>query len=143
MSLITAFGSRYLLIADFSNPEIDRIRDFENLYGTTGNPDYKPVDINKDVDIFRFEIAHNKLSNGTYFIRVRHRDKNMSWSAWSDPVSFAVKESTGGIPSISTKKTNYPMNEDIPVHYQFGPGNSKDWIGIYKIGDNTGGGSFN
>jgi hypothetical protein len=27
------------------------------------------------------------------------------------------------------------MNEDIPVHYQFGPGNSTDWIGIYKDGD--------
>jgi acid phosphatase type 7 len=120
---------------DFSNPEIDRIRDFEDLFGTTGNPDYRPVDVNKDVDIFRFEIPHNKLSNGSYYIRTRHRDKNMNWSPWSDPVSFAVKESTGGIPSISTKKTNYAMNEDIPVHYQFGPGNSKDWIGIYKNGD--------
>lgn len=124
--------------SDFSNPEIDRIRDFEDLYGTTGDPDYKPVDVNREVDIFRYVIAHNKLSNGSYFIRVRHRDKNMSWSEWSDPVPFAVKESTGGIPSISTTKTNFRADEDIAVHYQFGPGNSKDWIGIYRMGDSPG-----
>jgi len=59
----------------------------------------------------------------------------MSWSAWSDPVSFNVKGSTGGITNISTAKTNYSLAEDIPVHYQFGPGNSRDWIGIYKKGD--------
>jgi acid phosphatase type 7 len=120
---------------DFSNPLINRIRDFEDLYGTTGDPDYKPVDVNKGLDIFRFEIAHNKLSDGSYFVRARHRDRNMNWSEWSDPVQFTVKESTGGIPSISTPKTNYQMNEDIPVHYRFGPGNSKDWIGIYSYGD--------
>lgn len=119
----------------FANPEIDRIRDFENLYGTTGEPDFKPVNIHKDVDIFRYEIAHNKLSDGSYFIRTRHRDRNMSWSFWSDAVAFIVKGSTGGIPSISTPKTNYAMDEEIVVHYRFGPGNSKDWIGIYKNGD--------
>ncbi len=113
------------------------------MYGTTGSPDYKPVDINKDLDIFRYEIAANKLPNGRYFIRARHRDKNMNWSAWSDPVSFTVTGSTGGIPSISTKKTNYSMDENIPVHYQFGPGNSKDWIGIYATGDIPGSGSIN
>jgi hypothetical protein len=122
-------------LSGFSNPEIDRIRDFEDLYGTTGDPDYLPVDVNKDVDIFRYVISHNKLSNGRYFVRVRHRDKNLSWSDWSDPASFDVKGSTGGIPSISTSKKNFQPGEIIPVHYQFGPGNSKDWIGIYKSGD--------
>jgi hypothetical protein len=123
---------------DRSSPVVDLIRDFENLYGTTGDPTYLPVDINKDVDIFQYTIKRNALPNGIYHIWVRHRDRNITWSEWSEPVELKIKGSTGGYITISTTKTIFDPYEDIPVSYNFGPGNAKDWIGIYRYGDNPG-----
>lgn len=120
---------------DRATPVVDLIRDFENLYGTAGDPTYLPVDIHKDVDIFQYTIKKNALPDGTYYIWVRHRDRNIAWSEWSDPVEFKVKGSTGGFISISTTKPVFSPNENIPVTYNFGPGNEKDWIGIYKDGE--------
>ncbi len=121
--------------SNFTQSLIDLIRDYENLYGTTGDPDYKPIDIHKDVDIFQLEIADHKLPNGTYYIRVRHRDRNIAWSEWSSTVKFMVKGSTAGFTSISIPKNQYLPGEDIDITYQFGPGNAKDWIGMYRDGD--------
>jgi hypothetical protein len=121
-------------LPDFRKNRIDLIRDYEDLFGTTGDPDYKPVDVNKNVNIFRYDIEDNKLPNGSWFIRTRHRDRNIAWSAWSDPVKFTVKGSTAGTPVISTSDTIYHSGQNIAVSYQSGPGNSKDWIGIYKTG---------
>jgi len=120
---------------DFSDPDIDLIMDYENLYGTTGFPDYKPVDINNDLDIFRYIVARDKLPDGNWFIRTRHRDRNIEWSEWSDPVHFIVKESSAVLTHIATNSNIYHTNEDIEVQYRFGPGNPLDWIGIYKTGD--------
>lgn len=121
---------------DFSINKIDLIRDFENLYGTTGNPDYKPVDIHKNLDIFRYEITENQLPNGTYFIRTRHRDRNIEWSSWSDPVEFIIKGSSGN-PSInlSLNKAGYDPGEEIRIDYSHAPGFPYDWIGIYHLTD--------
>ena len=120
---------------DRSTPVVDLIRDYEDLYGTTGDPTYLPVDINKEVDIFKYTIKKNGLPNGTYYIQMRHRDRNITWSEWSDAVEFKIKGSTGGFITLSTTKTIFSPNEDIPVSYYFGPGNVKDWIGIFKYGD--------
>jgi hypothetical protein len=123
---------------DRSTPVVDLIRDFENLYGTTGDPAYLPVDINKNVNIFQYTIKKNALPDGTYYIRVRHRDRNITWSEWSEPVEFKIKGSTGGFITIYTTKTLFSPDENIPVSYNFGPGNAEDWIGIYKSGDTPG-----
>ncbi len=120
---------------DFNKPEVDLIRDFENLYGTTGIPDYLPVDIYDTVDIFRYTIRKNALRNGSYFVRVRHRDRNITWSEWSDAVVFSVRGSLGGPTSISTVKSVFDPGESISVNYEFGPGNGLDWIGIYREGE--------
>jgi hypothetical protein len=120
---------------DRATPVMDLIRDFEDLYGTTGDPTYLPVNINKDINIFEYTIKKNALPNGTYYIFIRHRDRNISWSEWSDPVEFKIKGSTGGFITISTTSTFFSPDENIPVSYNFGPGNAKDWIGIYKYGD--------
>jgi hypothetical protein len=120
---------------DRSTPVVDLIRDYEDLFGTTGDPTYLPVDINKEVDIFKYTIKKNGLPDGTYYIQSRHRDRNITWSEWSDAVEFKIKGSTGGFISISTTKTTFNTNENIPVSYYFGPANANDWIGIYRYGD--------
>jgi len=123
---------------NFSNSAVDLIRDYENLFGTTGSPDYKPVDINKNSNILQYTVQQYKLPNGTYYIRTRHRDRNIEWSEWSDAVQFWVKGSVPGTPGISTPKKVYNLNENIIVNYRNGPGNAKDWIGIYKSGETPG-----
>jgi hypothetical protein len=124
--------------ADFSDVKIDLIRDYENLYGTTGSPDYLPVDIHDTVDIFKYTIRKNSLANGSYHLRIRHRDRNITWSEWSDPVDFRVKGSAGGFTAISTGASLYRPSAPVEVIYEFGPGNEKDWIGVYHIGETPG-----
>jgi hypothetical protein len=138
-----ALNSTWFQIATdpgFTNLKIDRIRDVENLYGDTGAPLYEPVNIHAGVDILRFS-ASSGLYNGSYHARVRHRDANAMWSPWSDAISFTVEGSTGGPTAIKLAKTVYPLNEDIPITYENGPGLQKDWIGIYKIGQKPGSGT--
>lgn len=130
-------STQYQVASDslFRNCSIDLIRDYENLYGTTGSPDYKPVDIHKNVNILNYTIGKNKLPNGTWFVRTRHRDRNIAWSAWSAPVKIKIKGSLNGLTGISTSKKFFNTGEDIVIQYTYGPGNAKDWIGIYKSGD--------
>jgi acid phosphatase type 7 len=123
---------------DFSSTAVDLIRDYENLYGTTGSPDFRPVDIHENTDILQYSIGRNKLPDGTYFIRTRQRDRNMEWSAWSEPVEFSITGSVTGFTRISTPRSIYEPGGDIRVDYEFGPGNAKDWIGIYKYGETPG-----
>lgn len=124
--------------SSFTKTATDLIRDYENLYGTTGAPDYRPVDIHRNVNILQYTIGENKLPNGTYYIRTRHRDRNIEWSQWSDAVEFTIKGSVTGFTRISSPKAVYEPGEDIVVNYEFGPGNPKDWIGIYKSGETPG-----
>ncbi len=125
---------------DFTNPEVDIIRDFENLYGTSGDPAYLPIDIHENLNLFEYNFKQYQLPNGKYFVRGRHRDKNTEWSEWSDSKSFVVSGSTEGVPEVSTEKTYFDPDETIKINYKYGPNNHKDWIGIYKKGDVPGGG---
>ncbi len=122
----------------FTNLKVDRIRDVENLYGDTGSPNYEPVNVNASVDITRWNLAAGALPNGTYYARVRHRDTNAAWSAWSPTKAFTIQGSTTGTPKISLTKKIFALNEDFSVAFEFGPGNTRDWIGIYKKTDTPG-----
>lgn len=124
--------------AAFSSLKIDKIRDFENLYGDTGAPLYEPVNIHSGINLLQYPIESNKLPNGTYYARVRHRDTNISWSPWSAALTFEVTGSVIANPKLSLSKRVYPFTEDINVVYENGPGNAKDWIGIYKKGQTPG-----
>ncbi len=119
---------------------VDKIRDFENLYGDTGAPLYEPVDIHKNVNILNWSIAQFGIPNGNYFVRVRHRDSNVEWSPWSDAKSFTVTGSTNGVPAITITKPMYAPSEAVVVTYANGYGKPKDWIGIYKKGQTPGSG---
>ncbi|MEM1450708.1 MAG: FN3 domain-containing metallophosphoesterase family protein [Planctomycetota bacterium] len=121
--------------AAFAEVEIDVHRAFENLYGTTGPPDYDPVDLHAGIDLLRSEIPANALINGQHFVRVRHRDKNLEWSAWSDAVPFTVEGSVGGYPEIALDAATYDVGAPIRITYEHGPGNADVWIGLYRDGD--------
>lgn len=121
--------------ASFASVVLDKLRDVENLYGDTGAPLYEPVDVNAGTDILSFEVVAMGLPNGTYWTRVRHRDANVEWSDWSDPISFKVTGSTTGTPTLTLAKRVYAASSDpVVVTYANGTGNPKDWIGIYKKG---------
>jgi hypothetical protein len=123
---------------DFSQLKIDHIRDFENLFGAAGSPD-SSKDIHLGINILEYNIGANALPNGQYYARVRHRDQNAQWSAWSDSVVFEVTGSINAAPSISTSKKVFAVAETIQVAYANGPGNATDWVGIYKKGQTPGG----
>lgn len=122
--------------SSFAVTYLDKLRNFENLYGTTGAPLWDPVDVNAFTDILELLIPENAVPNGEHLVRVRHRDRNLNWSSWSESLGFRVYGSTAdGNPFITADKTVYQSGETISVTYQNGPGNPTDWIGLYKKGD--------
>lgn len=123
---------------DFSVIEKDIYRDYENLYGKLGSRTDESKDINENIDITKATIATGSLTNGVYYIKVRHRDRNLQWSSWSDVKSFKIINSTVLNTQIITDATEYEQNKPIKISFTDTPGNAKDWIGIYKKGQNPG-----
>ncbi|EAY25042.1 fibronectin type III domain-containing protein [Microscilla marina] len=120
--------------SSFSSLRIDEFRHFENYYGRKDGLRDETQDIGLGAGIFNLNIRSNQLSNGKYYIRVRHRDKSLRWSAWSNVVQFDVSGSVDADPTLSLNKTSFNTNENLEVSYGYGPGNAKDWVGIYKKG---------
>jgi len=80
------------LSGNYSNPVVDLKRDFENIWGETGPPDYEPIDRNKDIELNKFPISKDSLNeSGTYYWRVRYRDRNLLWSNWSDDAQIYIR----------------------------------------------------
>lgn len=125
----------------FTQVQKDVTRDFENYYLDTGSPNYLPIDQNASVNIKDYTIPANGIPNGSYYVRVRHRDTNASWSAWSTGVPFTVGGSVAGTTSLALDKFVYASGAPIVASYKFGTGLAKDWIGIYKKGDSPGSGT--
>ena len=86
-------------------------------------------------------LAQGRLANGQHLIRVRHRDRNLEWSPWSEPVAFSVTGSTQAFTTVTTGRTRYPKGTQIDVQWANGPGNATDWVGIYREGDKPGTGA--
>jgi len=123
--------------ANFVAPVVDKLRDFENYYGSAGAPD-TTKDINLGINILDYTVPAGALPNGKHYVRVRHRDRNLEWSGWSAADSFVVVNSVQGFPSIALDKTQYDLGETITVTYANGPGLATDWVGIYKKGQTPG-----
>lgn len=126
-------------LVNFSNLEVDKLRDVENFFGANGSPD-STRDLNRGVDIFRYVLPPNSLPNGTYYARLRHRDQNAMWSTWSATASFTVINSVANVrPVISVAQKTFGTTAPIPVTYVSAPGGPRDWIGIYRKGVTPGG----
>lgn len=120
--------------AAFQSLRVDRIRDFEDIYGDTGAPLYEPVDINRGVNILSWTVPAFGLPNGNYYVRVRHRDDNVVWSAWSQAKAFTVVGSNNGTPAISIAKSIFATSEPVVITHANGYGRPRDWIGVYRKG---------
>ncbi|WP_445711354.1 fibronectin type III domain-containing protein [Flavobacterium sp.] len=121
---------------DFNVIEKESYRDYENLFGKYATQRDSTVDINLGVDITKMEIPTNSLDNGTYFAKLRYRDRNLEWSDWSDAVSFEITNSNTGTVtlSIDSPTNTYNTNQSIIVNYVNAPTTNNTWIGIYKDG---------
>ncbi|MEN8156281.1 MAG: fibronectin type III domain-containing protein [Bacteroidota bacterium] len=77
---------------DYSNPLFESKRDWVNMYGDSGAPDYTPVDKNEGIDLTSCQVTTDLSVGATYGWRVRYRDRNLKWSPWSDEQTFTVDE---------------------------------------------------
>lgn len=89
--------------SDFSNPVFESWKNFENWYGDT---DTQEGDDMTDEKVTGLE-AHT-----AYWWRVRYRDREMNWSAWSTPVPFTTGESI-----LSPNLLLNPGAEDSLMHW--------------------------
>lgn len=121
----------------FSNLKLNRIRDVEKIYGDTGLPFLEPVDLHNRLDILICQVP-TSLPVGTYHARVRHRDTNAMWSAWSDVKTFQITGVAAIVPIVSMPKSIYSPNEDWVVNFENSTGDPGIWIGIYKKGEAPG-----
>lgn len=124
--------------ADFATVVFDKMRDVEDLYGSTGLPLRIPIDLNEGVDITECPVDSDLLKNGTYYVRMRYRDDNLSWSEWSDVKTFKVEGLEEGVSSVAIDKKLYAPNEPINITYKFAPVGKSAWVGIYHKGDKVG-----
>jgi hypothetical protein len=101
---------------------VDTLFHWKNIYGV--DPNYHPVDLNKGIDLTKISMSCSPFVNEkNYYYRVRFRDHNLSWSDWSNTVSFQLP------PDIeeNTLITQYDLKQNFP-----NPFNSLTKI-IYQI----------
>lgn len=75
---------------NFNDPEHSYKTDFENLYLSSGSPNYTPIDQNAGKDITKFTLNAEDVFSGKKYLRMRYRDQSLHWSEWSEPVEFTV-----------------------------------------------------
>ncbi|MDD3875754.1 MAG: fibronectin type III domain-containing protein [Bacteroidales bacterium] len=140
----------------WTNLLIDSIRDYTNVYGNSGAPDYLPIDLNIGIDLKRLNVPAGKLAVGNiYAWRIRYRDKNIKWSEWSDPAVFTVvpnlidsadftADVTSGISPLTVHftdlSTNYPSgwewdfdNNGVTESYEQDPIFTFNSPGLYSV----------
>ena len=118
-------------LADFSSLTLNKVRDVEDFYGSTGSPLHIPIDKNESVDITKLTIDSYGLANGTYYVRLRYRNNNLDWSNWSDTLSFTVEGSTNGDPKIVMDAKTVQPQQEFTVSYSNVVEGKDAWIGIY------------
>ena len=93
-SLMTSQFQLTAIAGDYSSPLIDITRDWEDLYGDSGAPNYSPINLNIGIDLKRLAVSAGVLTDGqTYGWRVRYRDFNIKWSDWSTETTFTATSS--------------------------------------------------
>ncbi|MCF0196839.1 MAG: metallophosphoesterase family protein, partial [Bacteroidaceae bacterium] len=123
----------------FTDVVESRVRTFEDWYWV--EDDFRPKDQNKGVPVTQIDLAgQTTLQSGTYYARVRNRNMNLGWSAWSTPIQFAYSQQADQ-PNISLDGTYYKPGQTVTVSVTNADKLGKDaWVGIYAEGKKPGGG---
>lgn len=117
-------------------------RHYEDLYGKVVGADPDTTkDQNLGLDITQITAAAGSLPNGWHYVRVRYRDQNQNWSAWSVIDSFNVINSVVINPRLALDSVQYRSGSTIKVTWTNGNTNTAAWIGIYKKGQTPGSGT--
>ncbi len=97
---------------NYTHPVLDTVRNFENYYENTGAPDFIPINKNDGINLYSFTIPEGRLAPGLiHGFRVRYRDMNVKWSAWSDEQLF----NPNGIPvSGSFSSADIILGQNYP-----------------------------
>lgn len=114
---------------EFSQPVKNVMRNVEDCFGVDEH--FRPVDLNKNIDISEFTVNDGELADGTYYIRVRNRNSNLDWSEYSEPVKFTVCNGAE-LPQVAVERKFFAPGETVTVDYSGAPENTDAWVGIYE-----------
>lgn len=73
-------------------------RDFENFYQIKSPTYFSPIDQNAGINIFQLTLDSTQVYRGKNWVRVRYRDQNLEWSAWSTPLPFFAQNGREPLP---------------------------------------------
>ncbi|MBL7826832.1 MAG: fibronectin type III domain-containing protein [Saprospiraceae bacterium] len=84
---------------DFETDKIFSLkRDFENYYQIVSPAYFSPIDQMAGVNMFEVTLDSTQVYKGKNWIRVRYRDRNLEWSAWSDSLPFEASNGREPLP---------------------------------------------
>jgi len=87
-------SSEYQIIkhsGDNQEIALSKKRDFEKYFGSSGEPDFEPINIHNSISILDFTVEKLDVQPGKYGIKLRYRDQNLSWSEWSEQNIFLIE----------------------------------------------------
>jgi hypothetical protein len=121
--------------SDFNKTVIDTMIHWKNIYKVDSN--LNPIDKNHGVDLTKLVFNTTDFAGGKqYFYKVKYRDHNLKWSAWSNAVTFNTPTDLAGntLPTEFSLKQNYPnpFNPETTIEYAI-PSNIKGELANVKL----------
>lgn len=102
---------------DFQKIALEMYRDYENLFGMKNNRKDQTMDLNLGINLHSITLPPKALHNGKNYVKVRHRDRNMQWSPWSEVKEFTITGSTNPPVALWTDRNAYSLTEALTVHF--------------------------
>ncbi|MCI0515972.1 metallophosphoesterase [candidate division KSB1 bacterium] len=108
--------------SSFKKTVIDTLAHWKNVYGA--DADFNPIDTNAGIDLTRLAFGKSRFTTAKlFYYRVKYRDQNLKWSAWSNITAFSVPtnvEKLNQIPKAFELGQNYPnpFNPVTVIDYQ-------------------------
>ena len=136
-SLMTSQFQLTETIGDYSNPILDVTRDWHNIYGDSGAPNYTPIDLNAGIELNKLNVDGYVTGTQMYGWRVRYRDFNLKWSDWSN--EFIINDTATVSQIVDNNNFNVkispnPTNNKISINYNL----VKNEVVTISIFDNSG-----
>ena len=104
---------------DYTAPIFDVTRDWHNLYGDSGAPNYTPTDLNTGIDLQSCAVEGVLSNIASYSWRVRYRDFNLKWSDWSEESTiYPVSNTAIATPEFLVNISPNPTTTTIGVRYK-------------------------